>query len=215
MDQMKEKIHHRKNILVKQIKQNPMKRFLIVLLVLGLYVTAFTQELPEQYREKFSESDPIRKEQHPEIKSYINLSLDEELEKSMNFFQPDFFSISDYENSLYPYRQQLGNYFGYPPPKASDGRIARFEKAGEDTYSVIYRVWIEVVEKVHTYGLFMVPKSSGPKEKSPMLIAMHGGSGNPEAICGLDTRINYHSFGYEAVKRGYIVWAPGLTMLSS
>ena len=34
----------------------------------------------------------------------------------------------------------------------------------------------------------------------------------PEAICDLDTRVNYHSFGHEAVKRGYIVRAPGLIM---
>lgn len=46
------------------------------------------------------------------------------------------------------------------------------------------------------------------------IIAQHGGGGNPEAIVDFDTRINYYSFGPEAVKRGYIVWAPDLTMLS-
>jgi hypothetical protein len=58
----------------------------------------------------------------------------------------------------------------------------------------------------------MVPKKT--ESKAPLIIAVHGGGGNPEAICDLDTRINYHSFGHEAVKRGYLVWAPGLTMLS-
>ena len=128
-------------------------------------------------------------------------------------FQPDFFSVADYQNSLYPYRQQLGKYFGYPPPKAIKGKVTKFEKTGEDKYCVLYRVWIEVIEDVHTYGIFMVPKNL--KGKAPLIVAIHGGGGNPEAICDLDTRINYHSFGHEAVKRGYLVWAPGLTILCS
>ncbi len=56
----------------------------------------------------------------------------------------------------------------------------------------------------------MVPKNL--EGKAPLIIAQHVGGGNPEAICDLDTRINYRSFGHEAVKRGYLVWAPALTM---
>lgn len=190
-----------------------MKKLFVLCLFVGAFIACYAQKLPEQYREKFSESYPIRKEQHLEIKAYNDKLLNEEVEKTMSFFQPDFFSISDYENSLYPYRQKLGGYFGYPPPKALKGKVTRFEKAGEDKYCTLYRVWIEVIEGVHTYGIYMVPREIG--EKAPMIIAIHGGSGNPEAICDLDTRINYHSFGHEAVKRGYIVWAPGLTMFSS
>jgi predicted esterase len=197
---------------LNELKVKTMKRFLILSLFTGAFITAYTQELPEQYREKFTDSYPIRKEQHLEIKAYVDKLLSEEIEKSMQFFEPDFFSISDYENSLYPYRQQLGAYFGYPPPKATEGKVTRFEKAGEDKYCTLYRVWIEVIEGVHTYGIYMVPRGIG--EKAPLIIAMHGGGGNPEAICDLDTRINYHSFGHEAVKRGYLVWAPALTMLS-
>lgn len=172
-----------------------MKKLLVTYLFIKAFAASYAQELPEQYREKFSESYPIRKEQHLEIKAYIDKLLDEEVEKSMSFFQPDFFSISDYENSLYPYRQKLGEYFGYPPPKALKGKVTRFEKAGEDKYCTFYRVWIEMIEGVHTYGIYMVPLGTG--EKAPLIIAMHGGGGNPEAICDLDTRINYHSFGHE------------------
>lgn len=189
-----------------------MKKFLIICLFVWAFVASNAQELPEQYQENFSESYPIRKEQHLEIKNYIDTLINEEVEKSMSFFQPNFFSISDYENSLYPYRQKLGKYFGYPPPKALKGKVIRFEKAGEDKYCTLYRIWIEVIEGVHTYGIYMVPREI--REKAPLIIAMHGGGGNPEAICDLDTRINYNSFGHEAVKRGYLVWAPALTMLS-
>ncbi len=184
----------------------------IYILVL-LTIQSFAQELPEQYRENFSESFPIRKEQRLEIKSYINQLAKENTDRSLKIFQPNYFSTEDYKNSLFPYRKILGNYFGYPPPKKIDGRITKFAKIGEDKYSDFYRVWVEVIEGIHTYGLYMVPKKR--HGKTPMIIAMHGGGGNPEAICGLDTRVNYHNFGYEAVKRGYIVWAPALLMHSN
>lgn len=188
------------------------KKVLIFFLFLFQYLFICAQELPEQYHEKFSESFPIRKEQHLEIKVYIDQLISEKIDELMSSFEPDFISIADYENSLYPYRQKLGSFFGYPPPKAIKGKVSRFEKAGEDKYCTIYRVWIEVIEGVHAYGIYMVPKNI--EGKAPLIIAMHGGGGNPEAICDLDTRVNYHSFGHEAVKKGYLVWAPGLTMLS-
>lgn len=189
-----------------------MQRHAILLFFVMAYCVSYGQSQIEQYREPFSKSYPIRKEQHLEVKAYIDKMLDEQIEASLNKFQPDYFSIANYEASLYPYREQLGDYFGYPPAKAIKGRLSKFEKAGEDKYSNIYRVWIEVIEGVHAYGIYMVPKNL--KKKAPLIIATHGGGGNPEAICGLDTRINYHSFGYEAAKKGYIVWAPGLTMFS-
>lgn len=189
-----------------------MKKYLIVVFLISTCGAINAQGQVEQFTEPFSKSYPIRKEQHLEIKAYVNKLLQEQIEISLNKFQPDYFSVETYESSLYPYRQQLGDYFGYPPPKASKGKMSRFEKFGEDKYSVIYRVWIEVVEGVHAYGIYMVPKSINGK--APLIVTIHGGGGNPEAIVGLDTRINYHYFGHEAAKRGYAVWAPGLTMLS-
>lgn len=173
------------------------------------YIT-YAQDLPDQYREKFSDSFPIRKEQHLEIGAYVDELLKEGIEEAVSSFKPDFFSLEDYKSSLYPFRKKIGKFFGYPPPKAKQGKIKKFEKAGEDKYTDIYRVWVEVIDGVTAYGIYMVPKNI--TGKAPLLIAQHGGGGNPEAICDLDTRINYHSFGPEAVKRGYIVWAPALAM---
>ncbi len=60
------------------------------------------------------------------------------------------------------------------------------------------------------YGLYMRPRDLDGK--APLIVAQHGGSGCPEAVCDLDTRDNYHHFGPEAVRRGYILWAPYLLM---
>jgi dienelactone hydrolase len=168
------------------------------------------QDLPGQYREKFSESFPIRKQQHLALKEYIDLLEEERKDQALSKFTPDYSGIEQYEKSLIPFRAQLAESFGYPPPLSIKGTVPRTVFVGKDSVCNIYRIWIGVAEGIEAYGLYMVPHNI--VGKAPLLICEHGGGGNPEAICDLDTRINYHSFGHEAVKRGYIVWAPGLVM---
>ncbi len=167
-------------------------------------------ELPEQYREPFSRSFPIREEQQLQVKTYADKLLEEKAKEAMERVKPDFSNPKAYEASLAPYRAFLQAQFGTPPPGAKKGVVRRFEQVGEDRHCFVYRVWIEVVDGVDAYGIYMLPKKR--LAKAPLLIAQHGGGGNPEAICDLDTRANYNHFGFEAVKRGYIVWAPALAM---
>ena len=168
------------------------------------------QDIPGQFREKFSESFPVRKQQHLELKAYIDGLIEEQKEQSLSRFAPDFSNLAAYHKSVMPYREQLAASFGYPPPLATNGSEPRIVFVGRDSVCSIYRIWIGVARGIEAYGLYMVPHDIDGK--APLLICEHGGGGNPEAICDLDTRINYHSFGHEAVKRGYIVWAPGLVM---
>lgn len=167
------------------------------------------EPLPEQYREPFSWSFAIREEQHLQIKSYADRLLANLAAEAIQPLKPDFASPKAYAASIAPYRARLQAHFG-TPPGAKEGRIRRFEQIGEDQHCVVYRVWIEVIDGVDAYGIYMLPKKR--LEKAPLLIAQHGGGGTPEAICDLDTRANYRHFGFEAVKRGYIVWAPALAM---
>lgn len=192
------------------MKRTPLT--LSILLATICTMDLLAQQPADQYREKFSNSFPIRKEQHLEMKAYAERILEAGIRQSLTSFNPDFFSKEDYENSLYPYRKNLSDFYGCNPPGAKEGTITKFEKVGEDRHAMIYRVWVEVMDGVHAYGIYMVPRKL--RDKAPLIIAQHGGGGNPEAIVDFDTRINYHSFGPEAVKRGYIVWAPALTMLS-
>ena len=175
--------------------------------------TAAEPAAPEQFREPFAESFPIRREQHLQIKAYADKLLAEQADQALRSFQPDYSSVAAYERSLTPYRDRLDAFFGTPPPGAKEGRVTKFVQVGEDPQCTVFRVWVEVIDGVEAYGIYLVPKSR--KEKAPLLIAQHGGGGNPEAICDLDTRVNYRSFGREAVKRGYLVWAPALAMRSA
>jgi len=188
-------------------------RSTICLLIAGCItnpVRINAQKLPGHYRESFSESFPIRQQQHLALKKYVDGLIEAEKNRALNRFHPDYSGRKQYERSLVPYREKLAESFGYPPPLARRGSEPRIVLAGKDSVCTIYRIWIRVAEGIEAYGLYMLPHDIG--SKAPLLICQHGGGGNPEAICDLDTRINYRSFGHEAVKRGYIVWAPGLVM---
>jgi hypothetical protein len=166
--------------------------------------------LPEQYREPFANSFPIRRDQHLQIKAYADRLLQAQSERALASVQPDYSGVEAYQRSLQPHRDRLKTFLGTPPPGAREGRVTKFQQVGEDAECTVFRVWIEVVDGVDAYGIYLLPKKR--PAKAPLLIAQHGGGGNPEAICDLDTRVNYRSFGREAVKRGYIVWAPALAM---
>ena len=187
-----------------------MKSRILMVLVLAVIfnqVFLYSQELPEQYREKFSDSFSIRKEQHIDLGKYTDRLVEERINKTLTFFKPDYSNIESYKKSTSKYRKKYFKTIGYPPPHEKSGEFI-IKLVGEDKYSNVYRVWVEVLDGVKTYGIYVVPRNL--KGKAPLIIAFHGGSGCPEAIVGIDTRKPYHNLGYEAVKRGYIVWAPEL-----
>lgn len=163
-------------------------------------VTRDAASLPETFREPFSASLPVRLRQHRQVREYLAALAAEAAEKRKAFV-----------SSMPPeeLRKRYLAMIGYPPPRVKRG-TASVEKVGEDRHAEIFRTWVEVLEGVEAYGIYMRPRGRGTG--LPLLIAQHGGGGCPEAICGLDTRVNYHSFGFEAVKAGYAVWAPGILM---
>ncbi len=167
------------------------------------------------YREPFAQSFPIREAQHLQLKTYADKLLQTQADRSLASLTPDFSSPAAYERSLAPYRARLQATYGTPPPGAREGRVTKFLQVAEDADCTIYRVWIEVIDGVDAYGLYLVPKKLSSSARAPLLIAQHGGGGNPEAIADLDTRANYNAFGREAVRRGYAVWAPALAMRST
>lgn len=166
----------------------------------------------EVYREPFARSFPIREQQHQQIKAYADALLQEQSQRAFSAVTPDFTNPAAYQRSLESARQHLREFLGTPPPHAKSGTVTKFEAVGEDAEATLFRVWIEVIPGVDAYGLYLLPKKRPASGKVPLLIAQHGGGGNPEAITDLDTRVNYRAFGREAIRRGYAVWAPALAM---
>ena len=64
---------------------------LVLMLVIGLTaLAAGAAELPEQYREPFSDSYPIRKQQHEELDTYLDEMIKERTADWMASFKQDF-----------------------------------------------------------------------------------------------------------------------------
>lgn len=130
------------------------------------------------------------------------------------YFQPRTDSLAAYETDCLGYRQDLIAMLGWPLPSwtAATAPLAREEFQGEDDLGKIYRLWIETLPGITTYGLFFVPHGSGP---FPLVIAQHGGLGTPELCSGLagDTT-NYNDMVRRVLRRGVAVFAPQLLLWS-
>ena len=147
--------------------------------------------------------------------SFIKTLLERSADERKRFFQPDYDTPERYAQSLSRYRDAFKEMIGMPDEArffstetAVNG--IRIEHVGDDTACAVYRVWIPLGESLTVYSLLLLPHDRG--EKTPLIVACHGGGGCPEAICGLDIREPYHSIGYRLAERGYAVWAPFVLM---
>ncbi len=125
-------------------------------------------------------------------------------------FGPDLSSPVAYERSLGPYRDRLAGLLGWPlcgelPTKTT----MRKKLVAEDDLGKIFRVWIEILPPLETYGLLFIPKGHTP---FPLVISQHGGAGTPELCSGLFHSANYNDMSRRMVRRGYAVFAPQLPM---
>lgn len=197
------------NLKKSQHRENTMKSRAQFLLwtVVFFFSAAYAQEATPSYREKFSDSFSIRKKNHLDVNKYLDALLEEQINRTLTRFQPDYASLERYTSSVSLFRGAFLESIGYPPLYGRAGEI-RMKQVGEDSFCRIYRIWVEVLPGIDAYGVYLVPRNL--LGKAPMIMAIHGGGGCPEAIIGIDNREPYHNMGYEAVKRGYIVWAPEL-----
>ncbi len=77
------------------------------------------------------------------------------------------------------------------------------------TYA-LYEVVLESVAKVEVAGYLLVPPSANP---APAIICQHGLGGRPEALVGIDDRLEgnqwvYDRFAQRLAERGYITFVP-------
>lgn len=123
------------------------------------------------------------------------------------YFQPDTSSIDAYETSLVPYRRDLVNMLGWPLtlPAQEAAPADRMEHVARDELGTIYRVRLETLPGVETYGLYFRPKGRGP---FPLVISMHGGGGTPEYCSGFFHSANYSDMTRRVLRRGAAVFAP-------
>jgi hypothetical protein len=125
------------------------------------------------------------------------------------FFRPDLSSIEAYLRSCQPYRERLRTMLGWPLTLLESATLpsAREMFVAEDDLGQIFRVWIEVLPGLETYGLLLVPPGDGPH---PLAISQHGGLGTPELCSGFFGSANYNDMSRRVLRQGIAVFAPQL-----
>jgi dienelactone hydrolase len=82
-----------------------------------------------------------------------------------------------------------------------------------------YDVFLDVVPGVEVYGQLLVPRAVGGamRERLPAVVCQHGFDGSPKYISGVGDKLEsndhfYHRFGQRLAERGYVVFAPYLSV---
>ncbi len=82
-----------------------------------------------------------------------------------------------------------------------------------------YDVFLDVVPGVEVYGQLLIPRAVGGAmhQRLPAVICQHGFDGSPKYITGVGNNLEssdhfYHRFGQRLAERGYVVFAPYLTV---
>lgn len=179
----------------------------LIVLQLGLAAGLFAWTAAPLHAQVVSQQDveQAQRAQFEEIERYLDSEVIRADSIRRTFWRRDLSGIPAYEESIAPYRVALfemlgGRNYDRPPLAPETELIAEFP-----THTA-YRVWITAFDDVHTYGILLVPKDGGP---FPALITVHGMGGTPEGVTGLTEEADYHNrFGMEAVRRGYVVFAP-------
>jgi dienelactone hydrolase len=90
---------------------------------------------------------------------------------------------------------------------------------GETDKFLAYEVVLDTVPGVEAYGQLLVPRSVAGKvdKRLPAVVCQHGFGGAPKYVSGVgeDVETNdhfYHRFGERLAERGYVVFAPYLTV---
>ncbi|MBR1969800.1 MAG: acetylxylan esterase [Clostridia bacterium] len=108
------------------------------------------------------------------------------------------------------YREQFLKMIGEPvSPYPDNVPKAKSQYVGKDDMCDIYYLQIEVMPEFWFYGIYMVPFNV---EKTPLVIAQHGGGSNPEICSDFFGESNYSFFTKRALERGMAVFAPQLLL---
>jgi dienelactone hydrolase len=116
-------------------------------------------------------------------------------------------------------RKELADLVGVIP---SDERVPlrpRTALLGETDKFLAYEVLLDVVPGVEVYGHLLVPRSAAGHagRRLPAVICQHGFDGEPKYVSGVGDNLEpndhyYHRFGQRLAERGYVVFAPYLSV---
>jgi dienelactone hydrolase len=153
----------------------------------------------------------VNTQQVKELEGYVD-SLQAEANRTPERLGLSFQSEADYAHSCQTLRQSLASNLGYPPPGLLPGRSRpTLVRISADKTASYYDLTVPVFEGVNVRGLFIMPRRTDPSGRTPLIVAVHGRGGMPDAPASGQlsavSRSN-RDLAFGAVQKGYAVWEP-------
>src|SRR3954465_1189132 len=126
-----------------------------------------------------SRANPLEDQQYKELDQCLDKRIPAADQQRAESWKRDFSSAEAYEKSVDPWRAKLWNLIG-GKPESSLPLNPKEELIQDFGTHKAYRVWLQVLEGVHGYGIVLVPKGDGP---FPAMICIHGMKSTPEYVC--------------------------------
>lgn len=122
-------------------------------------------------------------------------------------FMPPEELVKNTERYRAEYKKMLGvpQFLDTPP-------VVERKKVGEDDFSDIYRLTIQLTDEIPFYAMLLLPKKRDGKV--PLVVFQHGGGGTPELAADFYGKNNYNKAARRVVERGVAVLLPQLLIWS-
>ena len=145
---------------------------------------------------------------------YRNLAMEAYAERDRRW-KPDTSSTSNFQRWSQPLKELFLDTMGRYPATSGLPEARSVRIYDEPEFSG-YRLSVNLYDGVHAYGILLVPKNIRSGERRPVVVAQHGFSDTPERILGVVENKGadaiYSKLGRQLVRRGYIVFAPLLSV---
>lgn len=173
---------------------------------------------PATVRISRSEADAFRNEHFEALYDYLR-SLDAASDKiRRDYWHLDSTPAPDRLEKAMQLRNSLARLIGTIPSE-NIPLNPRTWLIGETDKFLAYDVLLGVVPGVEAYGQLLVPRTVAGKmrERLPAVICQHGFGGAPKYVTGVGSELEsndhfYHRFGERLAERGYVVFAPYLSV---
>ena len=154
----------------------------------------------ELYESIVREGDIRRTAYRDGIEAYIDRLKEESLSN-----RGSFMPMVDFSDKLEEYRAKYIAMLGIDKISCDGAPSPSLELIGKDDDAIIHRAVIYITKEIPLYGLLFVPHGA---QRTPLVIAQHGGSGTPELCSDMNGENKYNHMVRRLIKRGATVFAP-------
>lgn len=170
------------------------------------------------FRISQSQADKARNEHFETLYAYLR-RLDEGSDQvRKDYWRLDSTPPQNRARKIAELRAGLSHLMGAIPSEAIPMR-PQTALIGETDKFLAYDVLLDVVPGVQAYGQLLVPRTAAGdmSQRLPVMICQHGFDGAPKYVTGVGKDIEsndhfYHRFGERLAERGYVVFAPYLSV---